>query len=161
MAGRSSGTPATRLLDRHKVAYRLHAYAHDSNNRDYGAEAADLLGLPPEQVFKTLLVDTGSGLAVAIVPVAHTLDLKAVASALGAKKVAMADPTVAERVTGMVVGGISPLGQKKRLPTVLDVTARAFATIFVSAGRRGLDLELAPSDLIALTGASVAAIRRS
>lgn len=160
MAGRSSGTPATRLLDRRKVAYHLHAYAHEPGTRNYGEEAADRLGLPREQVFKTLLVNTGSGLAVAIVPVAHSLDLKAVAAALGVKKVAMADPSVAERVTGMVVGGISPLGQKKRLPTVLDATAGEFATIFVSAGRRGLDLELAPADLVALTGASVAAIGR-
>ncbi|WP_432557824.1 Cys-tRNA(Pro) deacylase [Granulicoccus sp. GXG6511] len=161
MSRGSSGTPATRLLDSRGVSYRLHAYAHDSGNRSFGAEAAERLGLPPEQVFKTLLVDTGGGLAVAIVPVAGALDLKAVATALGAKKVGMADPAVAERVTGMVVGGISPLGQKRALPTVLDASALEFPTVFVSAGRRGLDLELAPGDLVALTGALVTAVARS
>ncbi|HHV22739.1 MAG TPA: Cys-tRNA(Pro) deacylase [Propionibacterium sp.] len=159
-----AGTPATRLLDRRGVPYRLHAYVHDERTTrgdGFGAEAARELGLPPERVFKTLVVDAGSRLAVAIVPVAGALDLKAVAAALGVKKVSMADPGEAERATGMVVGGISPLGQKRALPTILDHSARQFRTIFVSAGRRGLDLELSPGDLVALTGATVAAVARS
>lgn len=158
---RSSGTPATVVLDRHRVSYALHPYDHDPATRQFGTEAAARLGLPPERVFKTLLVDSGGTLAVAIVPVAGTLDLKAMAAALGVKKVTMADPAAAERATGMVVGGISPLGQKQKLRTVLDASAADFPTVFVSAGRRGLDVELAPADLIALTGATLADLGRA
>lgn len=161
MAGRSSATPATRLLDRRGVSYRLHVYPHDPGTRQFGAEAVERLGLPADRVFKTLLVDTGAGLAVAVLPVARSLDLKALAAALGVKKVALADPATAERVTGMVRGGISPLGQRQRLPTVLDATAHCFATVFVSAGRRGRELEVAPDDLVALTGAVVVPIGRT
>lgn len=156
----SSGTPATVTLDRLGIPFTVHAYAHTSGTKNFGAEAARELDLPPERVFKTLLIDTGAGLAVAIVPVAGELDLKAAATALGVKKVALAPPAVAERTTGMVVGGISPIGQKRALPTLLDRSALAFATVFVSGGRRGLDLELAPADLVQVTEAMVAVIAR-
>ncbi|NLG23623.1 MAG: Cys-tRNA(Pro) deacylase, partial [Actinomycetales bacterium] len=154
------GTPATVALERAGVAFVARSYDHDPSADSYGLEAAEALGVPPERVFKTLLVDTGSGLAVGIVPVDRLLDLKAIASALGAKKATMADPKVAERSTGYVVGGISPLGQRKALPTVLDATARDFETILVSGGKRGFDLELAPADLAALTRAIFADIAR-
>lgn len=156
----SAGTPATVALTRAKVAFTLHAYEHDPSAPSYGLEAAQVLGLPPDQVLKTLLVDTGAGLGVGIVPVAAHLDLKAMALALGTKKVVMADPAVAERVTGYVVGGISPIGQRRRLPTVVDASARAYATVYVSGGRRGLDVGLAPADLLTLTGGVYAAIAR-
>ena len=126
----------------------------------YGLEAAEKLGLDPERVFKTLLANVDGGLAVGIVPVAMQLDLKALAHALGGKRAEMADPAVAERKTGYVVGGISPIGQKTALPTVLDESAILAETIFVSGGRRGLDLELAPDDLIAVTGGRYAPIAR-
>lgn len=157
----SSGTPATVALTRAGIAYSEHAYPHDPSAPSYGLEAAAALGLAPEVVFKTLLVDTGTGLAVGIVPVGGQLDLKALAAALGAKKVTMADASAAERSTGYVVGGISPIGQKRPLPTVLDASAEAFATVYVSGGRRGLDLGLSPADLIAVTGARVAPIART
>lgn len=153
MAG---GTPAIAALRAAQTPFREHTYAHDPAAGSFGLEAADKLGFDPARVFKTLLVDAGVRpltLAVAIVPVERQLDLKAVASALGWKKAAMAEPAVAERVTGYVVGGISPLGQKRPLPTVLDASALAYDTVFVSGGRRGLDLELAPADLQTLTGA--------
>lgn len=160
MARSKGGTPATVALERAGVAFVARSYDHDPSADSYGLEAAEALGVPPERVFKTLLVDTGSGLAVGIVPVDRLLDLKAIASALGAKKATMADPKVAERSTGYVVGGISPLGQRKALPTVLDATARDFETILVSGGKRGFDLELAPADLAALTRAIFADIAR-
>jgi Cys-tRNA(Pro)/Cys-tRNA(Cys) deacylase len=153
-------TPATLALDRAGVAYTRHAYAHDPASPSYGLEAAAAIGVTPARVFKTLLVDTGRGLAVGIVPVAGQLDLKAIAAALGAKAVAMAQPAAAERSTGYVVGGISPLGQRRALPTVLDDTAYAFETIYVSGGRRGFDIELSPVDLAAQTRAIRAAIGR-
>lgn len=162
MAKKSSpgGTPATVALTAAGIAFTVHAYDHDPAAPSYGLEAAEVLGLPPEQVFKTLLADVDGELVVAVVPVAGKLDLKALAAAVGGKKAAMADPHVAERTTGYVVGGISPLGQKKRLRTVVDETAVLFDTVYVSGGRRGLDLGLAPDDLVALTGAIVEDVAR-
>ncbi|MFK5645308.1 Cys-tRNA(Pro) deacylase [Ornithinimicrobium sp. LYQ121] len=154
------GTPATVALDRAGVTYAVRAYAHDPRAASYGLEAAEALGVEPGRVFKTLLVDTDHGLGVTIVPVDTTVDLKAAAAALGAKRATMADPAVAERTTGYVVGGISPLGQKKRLPTVLDSSATGHATILVSGGKRGLDLELAPGALLQLVEGRCAAIAR-
>lgn len=159
--GAGPTTQATLALDRAGVAYIRHTYEHDPSSPNYGLEAAEVLGLAPERVFKTLLVDTGSGLAVGIVPVDGQLDLKAMASALGVKSVTMAEPLAAERSTGYVVGGISPVGQKRRLPTVLDLSAELFPTIFVSGGRRGFDIELAPADLMRVTSALSAPIGRS
>jgi Cys-tRNA(Pro)/Cys-tRNA(Cys) deacylase len=153
-------TQATLALDRARVAYTRHAYDHDPSAASFGLEAAAVLGVDPERVFKTLLVDTGPGLAVGIVPVAGQLDLKAMASALGVKSVTMADPVAAERSTGYVVGGISPVGQKRALLTVLDDTAYGFDTVFVSGGRRGFDIELSPTDLASVTGARRAPIGR-
>ena len=158
--GEGPSTPATVALDRAGVAYRRHPYSHDPSAGSYGLEAAAALGVEPARVFKTLLVETGTGLAVGIVPVAGQLDLKAVAVALGVKSVTMADPTVAERVTGYVVGGISPVGQKRSLPTVLDETAYGFDTVYVSGGRRAFDIELAPGDLASATRAVRARIGR-
>jgi Cys-tRNA(Pro)/Cys-tRNA(Cys) deacylase len=152
------GTPATALLVRQKVAHIVHEYPHDPRAGSYGVEAATALGIDPARCFKTLVAEVDGALAVAVVPVSGALDVKALAAALGGKRGAMADPTLAERTTGYVRGGISPLGQRKRLPTVLDVSAVDQPTIFVSAGRRGLDVELAPADLIRLTGARVAPI---
>ncbi len=157
----SAGTPATVALTSAGVPFSVHTYDHDPSAPSYGLEAAAALGLPAAQVFKTLLVDTGAGLAVGIVPVAATLDLKAMAAAIGAKKVTMADPVVAARVTGYVVGGISPVGQKKRLPTVVDQSAHAFRTVYVSGGRRGFDVGLSPADLLTVTGAAYALIARA
>ena len=154
------GTPATVALAAAGIAFTGHAYEHDTANTNFGLEAATALGLDPAQVFKTLLADVDGALTVAIVPVTGKLDLKALASAVGGKKAEMADPRVAERKTGYVVGGISPIGQKTRHVTVLDETAELFDTIFVSGGRRGFDIELAPSDLLAITGGSIAAIAR-
>lgn len=156
----AAGTPATTALSRAGVSYQLHPYEHDPAAASYGLEAAAALSVPPGQVFKTLLVEGGSGLGVGIVPVDRQLDLKAVASALGWKKATMAEPAAAERSTGFVVGGISPVGQKRRLPTVLDQSATAFEVVYVSGGRRGLDISLAPADLARVTGATVAAIAR-
>ena len=156
----STGTPATVALTRAGVAFEARSYEHDPAAPSYGLEAAQALGVAPERVFKTLLVQGEAGLAVGIVPVDRQLDLKAVAAALGAKKVAMADPAAAERSTGYVVGGISPIGQKRALPTVLDDSALAHATVLVSGGRRGLDLELAPADLVSVTRATTAPIAR-
>ena len=154
------GTPATVALSRAGVAYAERAYDHDPAADSYGLEAATALGVEPARVFKTLLVDTGSGLAVGVVPVDKQLDLKAIAGALGVKKAAMARPADAERSTGYVVGGISPVGQKRPLPTVLDESATGHATILVSGGRRGLDLELSPADLVRVTDATTAPIAR-
>ncbi|WP_114906424.1 Cys-tRNA(Pro) deacylase [Ornithinimicrobium murale] len=156
----TGGTPATVALERAGVAFTPHAYEHDPAAESFGLEAAHALGVDPARVFKTLLVSVETGLAVGIVPVHRQLDLKALAAALGAKNAVMADPAVAERTTGYVVGGISPLGQKKSLPTVLDVTASGFEAILVSGGKRGLDVELTPDDLARLTSARLAAIAR-
>ena len=155
-----SGTPATVALTAAGVAFTQHTYEHDPAARSFGLEAAEVLGLPPEQVFKTLLVDTGAGLAVAVVPVAGQLDLKAMAAAVGAKRVTMADPAAAQRASGYVVGGISPIGQKRSLPTVVDESAELFDVVYVSGGRRGLDLGLSPTDLVRVTAGVVADIGR-
>lgn len=156
-----SGTPALVALDRARVAHTVHAYEHDpSTDVGYGLEAAAAIGVPPAQVFKTLLALADGRLTVGVVPVDGRLDLKALARAVGAKKAEMADPAAAERATGYVVGGISPLGQKQRLRTVVDESALDHATVYVSAGRRGLDVGLAPADLVALTDATTAALSR-
>jgi len=156
MAGR--GTPATQALSKAGAEYTVHEYTHDPAAGAYGTEAAHALGVPPERVFKTLVAQVDGALHVAVVPVTGELDLKALAAAVGKKKAAMADPTLAERTTGYVRGGISPLGQRKRLPTVIDASAETYDTVFVSAGRRGLEVEVSPGDLTRLTAATVAAI---
>lgn len=159
MAKRSpGGTPATVALTRAGVAYTVHPYQHDPAAPSYGLEAAAALGLPPEQVFKTLLAEVDGALTVAVVPVTGTLNLKALAGAAGGRRAAMADPAVAERVTGYVVGGISPLGQRRALPTVVDASAADHEVVYVSGGRRGLDVGLAPADLVRLTAGSYAPI---
>jgi Cys-tRNA(Pro)/Cys-tRNA(Cys) deacylase len=156
MAGRA--TPATTVLDGAGAAYRLHSYVTEHGSGSYGAGAAAALGVAPERVYKTLVADVGGTLAVAMVPVAGDLDLKALAAAVGGKKATMASPAVAERATGYVTGGISPLGGRTKLPVVLDTSASAFETIYCSAGRRGLQVELAPADLLALSGGMSAPI---
>lgn len=161
MAKRSSGgTPATVALTRAGIDFTLHEYAHDPRAGSYGHEAAEALGLAPERVFKTLLADVDGRLTVAVVPVSGQLDLKALARAVGGSKAAMADVAAAERATGYVVGGISPVGQRRQLPTVVDEAALPQPTVFVSAGRRGLDLELAPADLVRITEAITARVGR-
>jgi Cys-tRNA(Pro)/Cys-tRNA(Cys) deacylase len=156
MAGK--GTPGTALLTRERVPHTLHSYDHDPRAASYGLEAADALGLEPTWVFKTLLAEVDGALTVGIVPVTAQLDLKALAAAVGGKKAKMADVAAAERATGYVAGGISPLGQRKRLRTVLDSSAISLETLYCSAGRRGLEVELAPADLVRLTSAIVAPI---
>ena len=156
MAGQ--GTPATALLAKQKIEHRLHSYPHDPRHSSYGLEAAEALGVAPERVFKTLLAEVDGGLVVGIVPVVAQLDLKALAAAVGGKRARMADIAAAERATGYVAGGISPLGQRKRLRTVIDSSAETFDTMFCSAGRRGLEMELAPADLARLLDATLAPI---
>jgi Cys-tRNA(Pro)/Cys-tRNA(Cys) deacylase len=156
----AGGTPATVALTRAGVAFTEHAYEHDPGAASYGLEAAEVLGLDPRQVLKTLVAAVDGRLVVAVVPVSGQLDLKAVAAAVGGKRAAMADPAEAQRATGYVVGGISPVGQRRALPTVLDESALAFGTVYVSGGRRGLDLGLAPADLVLVTGATVAPVGR-
>lgn len=155
-------TPAVTVAEKAGIRFVLHRYEHHPDAPSYGTEAAEKLNLPPERVFKTLIASTTmvgrDALVVAVVPVGGQLDLKRLASALGGKKAAMAEIAAAQRATGYLVGGISPLGQKRRLPTVLDRSASRFETIFVSAGRRGLEIELAPADLQRLTAAIVADI---
>jgi Cys-tRNA(Pro)/Cys-tRNA(Cys) deacylase len=140
------------------VAHTLHSYEHDPRSSSYGGEASEILGLSPARVFKTLVAEVDGSLTVGVVPVAAQLDLKALASAVGGKKARMADITAAERATGYVAGGISPLGQRKRLPVVLDTSVTGFETVFCSGGRRGLEIELAPADLVRLSNAVVAPI---
>jgi len=161
MSAASPSTPATLALERAGVPFTPHVYEHHESATNFGEEAAAALGLREEQVFKTLVVSVDGDLAVAIVPVADRLDLKAIAAAVGGKKASLADPTLAERRTGYVVGGISPVGQKTRIRTVLDASASDHPTIFVSGGRRGFDIELSPVDLARVTGASTAPIARS
>ncbi len=156
----TGGTPATVALTVAGVRFTMHTYEHDPATPSYGVEAAEVLGLPHEQVFKTLLADVDGHLVVGIVPVTGKLDLKALADAVGGKKAVMVDPTVAERTTGYIVGGISPIGQKRSLMTVLDETALLHDLVYVSGGRRGFDLGLAPVDLVAQTKAVTAAIAR-
>jgi len=161
MAGKKAargGTPAIRLLTERGVAHSIHSYGHDPSAPSYGLEAAAALGVEPERVFKTLLTDIDGALVVGVVPVSSQLDLKALAAAVGGKRATMAEAKRAEHVTGYVVGGISPLAQKRPLATVLDESARGRPTVFVSAGRRGLEIELSPDDLVVLTGATVARI---
>ncbi|MCP3817328.1 Cys-tRNA(Pro) deacylase [Streptomyces sp. A3M-1-3] len=156
----SAGTPATVALTTAGTDFTVHAYEHDPAAASYGEEAAEALGVCPDQVFKTLIADVDGELTVAVVPVSGSLDLKALAAAVGGKRAAMADPAAAERTTGYVRGGISPLGQRKKLRTVLDTSATTHATVCVSAGRRGLEIELPPSALAALTNATLAPIAR-
>ncbi len=159
MAGR--GTPATALLSRLRIAHTVHTYPHDPRHAFYGLEASDALGIPPQRVFKTLVAEVDGTLTVGVVPVAGQLDLKALAAAAGGKKAVMAAVAAAERATGYVAGGISPLGQRKRLPVVVDASALEFATVFCSGGRRGLEIELAPADLIRAAGAVIAPIAQA
>ena len=156
MAGQ--GTPATALLTRQKVTHRLHPYQVDPETPNYGAVVAQTLGIDPQRVFKTLVTEVDGALTVAVVPVTGDIDLKALAAAAGGKRAGLAERDLAERITGYVRGGISPLGQRKRLPTIVDASAQTFETIYVSAGRRGLQVELDPADLVRLTGALVAEI---
>ncbi|WP_328366331.1 Cys-tRNA(Pro) deacylase [Streptomyces sp. NBC_00445] len=155
------GTPATVALTAAGADFTVHAYDHDPAHPSYGEEAAEAMGVSPERVFKTLVADVDGSLVIGIVPVSGSLDLKALATAVGGKKATMADPALAERTTGYVRGGISPLGQRKKLRTVLDASATAFDTICVSAGRRGLEVELSPKDLTDLTNATLAPIART
>ncbi len=148
-------------LTRAGIAFTLHEYAHDPRAESYGREAAELLALDPARVFKTLVAELDGSLVVAVVPVSGRLDLKALARAIGGSKAMMADPKVAERATGYVAGGNSPVGQKRRLPTAVDETATGYDVVYVSAGRRGLDLGIAPADLLAVTGAILAPLSRS
>jgi len=154
----AGGTPATVALTKAGVPFTLHPYEHHDDTTAYGDEAAAQLGVDRDRIFKTLVADVAGRLTVAVVPVAHQLDLKALARACDAKKAEMADPAAAQRSSGYVVGGISPIGQRTTLPTVVDTSAAGFETIFVSAGRRGLQVELAPADLVAVTRAISAPI---
>lgn len=153
-------TPAIAALARQRIQHTLHPYDVSADTPDYGQAVAAALGVAPERVFKTLVAEVDGALTVAVVPVHGDLDLKALAGATGGKRAALADRTAAERATGYVRGGISPLGQRKRLPTVVDSSAGTFNTVLISAGRRGLQVELAPTDLTRLTKATIADIAR-
>ena len=157
---RAGGTPATVALSRAGVPFTEHPYQHDPSASSYGLEAADRLALDPAQVFKTLLAAVDGRLVVGVVPVSGQLDLKALAAALGGKRAELAASADAERATGYVVGGISPVGQRRPHPTVVDESASTFDTVYVSGGRRGLDIGLSPTDLVRVTGAVLAPIRR-
>jgi Cys-tRNA(Pro)/Cys-tRNA(Cys) deacylase len=158
MAGR--GTAATALLTKQGILHTVHSYSHDPRGGSYGAEAAQALGIPPERVLKTLVADVDGVLAVGVVPVAGQLDLKALASAVGGRKAVMADVAAAERATGYVAGGISPVGQRRQLRVVIDSSVMDFPTVYCSGGRRGLEIELAPADLVRAADAVVAPISR-
>jgi Cys-tRNA(Pro)/Cys-tRNA(Cys) deacylase len=157
----ATGTPATALLLLDGAPYTLHPYRHDPRADGFGDEAAAALGIEPARLFKTLIASVDATLCCAVVPVSGRLDLKALAAAREGKKAELADPRVAQRATGYVIGGISPLGQRTRLPVVVDSTAFEHGTVFVSAGRRGLQLELAPADLVRLAAATTASISTS
>jgi Cys-tRNA(Pro)/Cys-tRNA(Cys) deacylase len=157
----AAATPAVAAVAKAGVAHQLHHYDHDPRVSAFGLEAAEALGVEPARVCKTLVASVDDRLVVGIVPVTAELDLRALAAAVGGKRAAMADPVVAARTTGYVLGGISPIGQKKRLPTVVDESAVQWPTVFVSGGRRGLEIELAPADLVQLTSGAVAPIARS
>lgn len=157
----ATGTPATALLTKRGVRFVLHPYDHDPRAEAYGDEAAAVLGVDQYRIFKTLVASVDAKLVCAVVPVAGRLDLKALAATVGGKRAAMADPAAAARATGYVIGGISPIGQRSRLPVVVDESASAFETVFVSAGRRGLQVELAPADLVGVVGATLAPIASS
>jgi Cys-tRNA(Pro)/Cys-tRNA(Cys) deacylase len=147
-------TPAIKLAQKHKIKHTIHEYEHDANHASFGEEASEKLGVPQSQVFKTLVVELDTkSLVVCVIPVSHSLNLKAAAKSAKAKKAAMADKQDVQRSTGYVLGGVSPLGQKKRLLTLIDESALEFETIYVSAGKRGLEIELAPQDLQTLCGA--------
>jgi Cys-tRNA(Pro)/Cys-tRNA(Cys) deacylase len=154
----ATGTPATNLLTSKGVDFKAHEYSHDPNSTSFGLEAAEKLGVDPNRVFKTLIANVDESFAVAIVPVNQQVSLKSLARTLGAKRAVMADPAQAARLTGYVVGGISPLGQKRLLSTVIDQSAKEFETILVSGGRRGFDIELSPQDLAELLSAVFAEI---
>lgn len=156
--GKPGGTPALVILQRSDVDFSVHTYAHDPAAESFGMEAAEALNLDPATVFKTLLAEVDGTATVAIVPVTGQLDLKGLAAARGGKRARMMDVAAAERMTGYVAGGISPLGQRKALPTVIDASAEGLATVYVSGGQRGLDIGLAPADLLRLTGATYAPI---
>jgi len=153
-------TRATQELTRLGIVHTVHAYDHGGSSRAFGTQAAAALGISPGRVFKTLIASVDGMLTVAVVPVSGELSLKALADAAGGKKAEMAQPAAAERATGYVTGGISPVAQRKRLPVVIDATALGYPTVFCSAGQRGLEIELAPADLVRATGAIVAAIGR-
>jgi Cys-tRNA(Pro)/Cys-tRNA(Cys) deacylase len=156
VAGR--GTTATVALERAGIAFTVHEYAHDPRAASYGREASEALGVSADRVFKTLIASVDGDLVAGVVPAAGQLDLKALAAAAGGKRAVMAEVAAAERATGYVAGGISPVGQRKRLPVVLDASALAFGTVFCSGGRRGLEIELAPGDLVRAARATVASI---
>ncbi len=156
MAGR--GTPATIALERARIPFTVHEYAHDPRHESFGLEASQALGVPPGRVFKTLIAEVDGRLVAGVVPVGGQLDLKALAAAVGGKRAALAEVAAAERATGYVAGGISPVGQRRRLPVVLDRSAMDHATVFCSGGRRGLEIELAPADLVRAADATVASI---
>jgi Cys-tRNA(Pro)/Cys-tRNA(Cys) deacylase len=149
-------TPAINAAKKAKIPYTVHEYVHDPVCASYGLEAAEKLNINPSRVYKTLVADLGGEIVVAVIPVTAMLSMKLLANSAGAKKAAMADKSLVERTTGYVLGGVSPLGQKKRLRTFIDASARSHPTILVSGGRRGLDIEIAPEDLARMTGGNFA-----
>jgi Cys-tRNA(Pro)/Cys-tRNA(Cys) deacylase len=157
VAGR--GTTATVALERAGISFTVHEYAHDPRHESYGREASEALGVSPGRVLKTLIASVDGGLVAGVVPVEGQLDLKALALAAGGKRAVLAEVAAAERATGYVAGGISPVGQRKRLPVVVDASAMTHRTVFCSGGRRGLEIELAPADLVRAANATVASIR--
>jgi Cys-tRNA(Pro)/Cys-tRNA(Cys) deacylase len=159
MTGR--GTAATALLERQGIPYTVHTYSHAPRHESYGSEASEALNVPAGRVLKTLVASVDGALTVGVVPVSAQLDLKALAAAAGGRKATMADAAAAERATGYVVGGISPIGQRRRLPVVVDASALEFPTVYCSGGRRGLEIELAPADLVRAASATVAPISRT